>query len=74
MSDDDILGRVRSLVEREHELRRQAGYFRLDLDVLPLAEKGAWIVGPHTVVVSATLRDDSQALRAWLRPLVTALV
>jgi hypothetical protein len=67
----DIVDVVR---EREHELRRQAGYFRLDLDVLPLAEKGAWIVGPHTVVVSATLRDDSQAFRAWLRPLVTALV
>ncbi|MDN4596418.1 hypothetical protein [Leifsonia virtsii] len=67
----DIVDVVR---EREHELRRQAGYFRLDLDVLPLAEKGAWIVGPHTVVVSATLRDDSHAFRAWLRPLVTALV
>lgn len=67
----DIVDVVR---EREHELRRQAGYFRLDLDVLPLAEKGAWIVGPHTVVVSASLRDDSHAFRAWLRPLVTALV
>lgn len=67
----DIVDVVR---EREHELRRQAGYFRLDLDVLPLAGKGAWIVGPHTVVVSASLRDDSHAFRAWLRPLVTALV
>ncbi|MDR6970293.1 hypothetical protein [Leifsonia shinshuensis] len=60
--------------EREHELRRQAGYFRLDIDVLPLAEKGAWIVGPHTVAISATMRDDSVAFRDWLRPLVAALV
>ena len=60
--------------DREHELRRQAGYFRLDIDVLPLAEKGTWIVGPHTVVISATLRDDSVAFRDWLRPLVSALV
>lgn len=67
----DIVDVVR---EREHELRRQAGYFRLDLDVLPLAEKGAWIVGPHTVVVSASMRDDSRAFRDWLRPLVAALV
>jgi hypothetical protein len=67
----DIVDVVR---EREHELRRQAGYFRLDIDVLPLAEKGAWIVGPHTVVISATLRDDSAAFRDWLRPLVAALV
>ncbi|MGO4594068.1 hypothetical protein AB4Z18_09635 [Leifsonia sp. 2TAF2] len=67
----DIVDVVR---EREHELRRQAGYFRLDIDVLPLAEKGAWIVGPHTVAISATLRDDSAAFRDWLRPLVAALV
>lgn len=60
--------------EREHDLRRQAGYFRLDIDVLPLAERGAWIVGPHTVVVSTSLRDDSEAFRAWFRPLVAALV
>jgi hypothetical protein len=67
----DIVDVVR---EREHELRRQAGYFRLDLEVLPLAEKGAWIVGPHTVAVSTSLREDSAAFRAWLRPLVSALV
>lgn len=60
--------------EREHDLRRQAGYFRLDIDVLPLAERGAWIVGPHTVVVSTSLRDDSAAFRDWFRPLVAALV
>ena len=60
--------------EREHDLRRQAGYFRLDIDVLPLAETGAWIVGPHTIVVSTSLRDDSRAFRAWFRPLVAALV
>ncbi|MFP3465103.1 hypothetical protein [Leifsonia sp. SIMBA_070] len=59
---------------REFELRRQAGYFRLDIDVLPLAAKGAWIVGPHTVAISATLRSDSAAFRDWLRPLVSALV
>lgn len=60
--------------EREHDLRRQAGYFRLDIDVLPLAERGAWIVGPHTVVISTSLRDDSRAFRDWFRPLVAALV
>lgn len=67
----DIVDVVR---EREHELHRQAGYFRLDLDVLPLSSPGAWIVGPHTVVVSASLRDDSRAFRDWFRPLVSALV
>jgi hypothetical protein len=67
----DIVDVVR---DREHELRRQAGYFRLDIYVMPLAEPGAWIVAPHTVVVSTSLRDDSAAFRDWFAPVVSALV
>jgi hypothetical protein len=67
----DIVDVVR---EREHQLRRQAGYFRLDIYVLPLADSGAWIVGPHTVVVSTSLRDDPDAFRKWFTPVVAALV
>ncbi|GAB3577265.1 hypothetical protein GCM10027406_11350 [Leifsonia lichenia] len=67
----DIVDVVR---DREHELRRQAGYFRLDLAVLPLEESGAWIVGPHSVILSTSLRDDSRAFRAWFAPVVAALV
>jgi hypothetical protein len=67
----DIVDVVR---DREHELRRQAGYFRLDINVLPLAESGAWIVAPHTVVVSTSLRDDSSAFRDWFAPVIAALV
>ena len=67
----DIVQVVR---DREHDLRRQAAYFRLDLVILPLAQPGAWIVGPDTVVVAASLRADSAAFRAWFTPLVEALV
>ena len=67
----DIVDIVRT---REHELRRQAGSFRLDIEALPLAEKGAWVVGPDTVVISWSLRDDHEAFRAWFAPLVAALV
>jgi hypothetical protein len=67
----DIVDVVR---DREHELRRQAGYFRLDIYVLPLVEPGAWIVAPHTVVVSTSLRDDSVAFRDWFAPVIAALV
>lgn len=67
----DIVDIVRG---REHELRRQAGSFRLDIEALPLAEPGAWVVGPDTVVVSWSLRDDHQAFREWFEPLVAALV
>jgi hypothetical protein len=67
----DIVDVVR---DREHELRRQAGYFRLDISVLPLAQPGAWIVGPDSIVMSKSLRDDSRAFREWFRPIVEALV
>lgn len=67
----DIVDVVR---RREHELRRQAGSFRLDIEALPLAEKGAWVVGPDTVVISWSLRDDRVAFRQWFEPLVAALV
>jgi hypothetical protein len=67
----DIVDVVR---DREHELRRQAGYFRLDIAVLPLAEPGAWIVGPNSVVLSQSMRNDSAAFRKWFRPIVEALV
>lgn len=67
----DVVDIVRG---REHELRRQAGSFRLDIEALPLAEPGAWIVGPDTVVISWSLRDDHEAFRRWFEPLVAALV
>lgn len=67
----DIVDVVRA---REHELRRQAGYFRLDIAVLPLAEPGAWVVAPNSVVISQSLRDESAAFRQWFTPLVDALV
>lgn len=67
----DIIEIVRN---HEHELRRQTGSFRLDIEALPLAEKGAWVVGPDTVVISWSLRDDHEAFRAWFTPVVAALV
>lgn len=77
-AERDHAQRSRDIVEvvheREHLMHRQSGSFRLDLAVLPVAEKGAWIVGPDAVVVSSSLREDSPAFRAWLRALVTALV
>lgn len=60
--------------EREHRLRRQAGYFRLDLCVLPLAERGVWVIGPDTVAISRSLREDEPAFRAWWSSLVEVLV
>ena len=78
MSEEQHAKRVADIVEvvheREYDLRRQASYFRLDIYVLPLARPGAWIVAPHTVIVSTSLRQDSPAFRAWFTPVVAALV
>ncbi|PJJ63544.1 hypothetical protein CLV54_1214 [Compostimonas suwonensis] len=60
--------------DREHELRRRAFTFRLDLNVLPLEEPGAWIVAPNTIIVSESLRDDSASFRSWLTPVIHAIV
>lgn len=60
--------------ERQFELRRQSSSFRLDLEVLPICRPGAWVVAPDTIVVSESLRDDREAFREWLRPLVHGLV
>ena len=65
---------TRTALRPVNELRRQAGSFRLDIEALPLAEPGAWVVGPDTVVVSWSLRDDHAAFREWFEPLVAALV
>jgi len=46
----------------------------LDLEVLPICRPGAWVVAPDTIVVSESLRDDREAFREWLRPLVHGLV
>lgn len=65
---------VQVVHDREHELRRQSAHFRLDISVLPLSRAGAWIVAPHSIVVSESFREDSRAFRAWLAPIVAALV
>jgi hypothetical protein len=72
--DQRVADIVEVVHQREHELRRQAAYFRLDINILPFARPGAWIVAPHTVVVSSSFRHDSRAFREWFIPLVAAIV
>lgn len=67
----DVYGLVQ---RRQFELKRQSSSFWLDLYVLPCSEKGAWVVAPETIVVSESLRDDADAFREWLLPIVIALV
>ncbi len=66
----DINGVV---VACERSLGRKAEAFALDLAVLPLAERGIWIVGPNRLVVTTSLRADSGAFREAMAPIIAAV-
>lgn len=61
------------VVACERVLGRKAEPFHLVLDVLPLAERGTWIIGPSRLVVSTSLRSDSGAFRETMAPIIHAL-
>ena len=55
------------------ELGRPVHPFRLDVELVPTAERGIWWIGQHTIAVSAELRSDPDAYVAALRPIVAML-
>ena len=55
------------------ELDRPVHPFRLDVELIPAAERGIWWIGQHTIAVSADLRADPGAYVAALRPIVAML-
>jgi hypothetical protein len=55
------------------EFGRPVHPFRLDVEIVPTAERGIWWIGQHTVAVSADLRSDPDAYVAALRPIVAML-
>ena len=55
------------------EFGRPVHPFRLDVEIVPTAERGIWWIGQHTIAVSADLRSDPDAYVAALRPIVAML-
>lgn len=60
--------------DREAELGRNTGFFRLRVEVLPLTTAGIWWIGERAIAVDDALRDDADAYRAALKPVIDRLV
>lgn len=63
-------GYAGAVVEFERRAGRRAHDFRLDVQVLPLAQRGIWWIGSLTVAVSDTLRGDVAAFDAAMQPIL----
>lgn len=62
----------RAAVQAEEERRgREAFPFSLNLQILPLSQRGIWWIGELTVAVSDGLRDDVAAFGGAIRPIVS---
>ncbi|MEL5991342.1 zinc-binding alcohol dehydrogenase [Microbacterium phosphatis] len=66
-------GYAGAVVEFERRSGRRAHDFRLDVQVLPLAQRGVWWIGALTVAVSDTLRGDVAAFDAAMQPILREL-
>ncbi|MET1044192.1 MAG: hypothetical protein ABWX59_08760 [Microbacteriaceae bacterium] len=55
------------------ELGRQAHPFRLDMEIVPFADRGMWRVAPTRILISLDLYSDHQACGAALEPVLRDL-
>ncbi len=62
-----------TIAEHEREVGRRAHSFELNVEVLPLAERGIWWIGSLTVAVTDTLRTDPAAFDEALHPIIAEL-
>jgi hypothetical protein len=62
-----------TIAEHEREVGRRAHSFELNVEVLPLAERGVWWVGSLTVAVTDTLRTDAAAFDAAMHPIIAEI-
>ncbi|MFC6356035.1 zinc-binding alcohol dehydrogenase [Luethyella okanaganae] len=61
------------VAEHERTTGRRAHAFELNVEVLPLAERGAWWIGNSTVAVTDSLRNDATAYATALRPIISEI-
>lgn len=66
-------GYAGAVVEFERGAGRRAHAFRIDVQVLPLAQRGIWWIGSLTVAVSDSLRGDVAAFDAAMQPILREL-
>jgi hypothetical protein len=62
-----------AIAVHEREVGRRAHSFELNVQVLPLAQRGLWWIGSLTVAVTDGLRGDVVAFDAAIHPIIAEL-
>ncbi|MFT4258420.1 zinc-binding alcohol dehydrogenase [Microbacterium sp.] len=62
-----------AIAEFEREIGRRAHSFELNVQVLPLSQRGIWWIGALTVAVTDGLRRDIVAFDTAIRPIIAEL-
>lgn len=59
-----------AIAQHERHIGRRAHSFELNVQVLPLAQRGVWWIGSLTIAVTDTLRGDVVAFDAAIGPVI----
>ncbi|MET0296653.1 MAG: zinc-binding alcohol dehydrogenase [Microbacterium sp.] len=62
-----------AIAEHERTVGRRAHSFELNVQVLPLAQRGVWWIGSLTIAVTDGLRGDVVAFDAAIHPIIAEL-
>lgn len=62
-----------AIAEHERAVGRRAHSFELNVQVLPLAQRGVWWIGSLTIAVTDNLRGDVVAFDAAIHPIIAEL-
>ena len=62
-----------AIAVHERQVGRRAHSFELNVQILPLAQRGVWWIGSLTVAVTDTLRSDVAAFDAAIHPIIAEL-
>lgn len=62
-----------AIAEHERQVGRRAHSFELNVEVLPLTQRGLWWIGALTVAVTDGLRQDIAAFDAAIHPIIDEL-
>jgi len=62
-----------AIAEHERQVGRRAHSFELNVQVLPLTQRGVWWIGSLTIAVTDGLRGDVAAFDAAIHPIIADL-
>jgi hypothetical protein len=62
-----------AIAQHEREVGRRAHAFELNVQILPLTQRGLWWIGSLTIAVTDGLRSDVVAFDAAIQPIIAEL-